>query len=187
MKRIAVFASGGGSNAVKIYDYFKDHEGIEVSLVLCNNPKAGIIDKAAEWSSDLILFGREELYETDGIINALKEYKIDLIALAGFLWKIPENLVSAFSGRIVNVHPALLPKFGGHGMYGMNVHRAVYEKKEKESGPTFHLIDEEYDRGEIVFQAKCNVEGLSPEEIAKRVLVEEHKHFAPVIEKLLSN
>lgn len=187
MKRIAIFGSGGGSNAKCILEHFKDHPSIEVSLVVSNRASAGILQHAADHNVPSITLKRSGFYETDQLLEELKEKEINLIALAGFLWLIPEYLISAFPERIINVHPALLPKFGGEGMYGMNVHRAVKDAGETESGITIHTIDEVYDRGKILFQESVKLDGSeTPEEIASKVLKVEHANFARVLEEQLS-
>lgn len=186
-KRIAIFASGTGSNARKIAEYFKGHPTVEVALIVSNNPKAGVLDIATEMGIETyIIPSKQEYLHTENLLQELYVSQIDFIVLAGFLWLIPEYLVDAYPGKIVNIHPALLPKFGGKGMYGMNVHRAVADNKETESGITIHLVDKVYDNGEHVFQASVPIEPEdTPEDIQKKVLVLEHEHFPQVIERLL--
>lgn len=187
MKRIAIFGSGGGSNAKCVLEHFKDHPSIKVSLVVSNRSSAGILQHAAHHNVPTITLDRSGFYQTEQLLEDLKQREIDLIALAGFLWLIPEYLIAAFPDMIINVHPALLPKFGGEGMYGMNVHRAVKEAGESESGITIHTIDEVYDRGKILFQESVNLDGSeTPEEIAAKVLKVEHANFARVLEEQLS-
>lgn len=182
--KIAIFASGGGSNAQAIVNYFKDKEGIEIVLIVSNNPKAGVLDKSRKLGISTHLVSREYFYKTQDILPLLKG--IDLIVLAGFLWLIPSYLITAFPRKIINIHPALLPKYGGKGMYGMNVHRAVKEAGEKESGISIHFVNEAYDEGQLIFKQNCPIEiEDSPEIIAKKVLTLEHRHFAPIIEQLL--
>ncbi|MGB0369648.1 MAG: phosphoribosylglycinamide formyltransferase, partial [Flavobacteriales bacterium] len=188
MQRIAIFASGTGSNAVKIIEHFKGHPSIEVSLVLSNNSKAEVISKATSANLETFTFNREALYNTNLVLNKLLSTKIDLVVLAGFMWLVPENIVSEFSDRIINIHPALLPKFGGKGMYGMHVHTAVKSAGETESGITIHLVNREYDKGKILHQATCGItEDDTPESIAKKIQKLEHQHFALQIERYLES
>ncbi len=185
--KLVLFASGGGSNAVKIIDHFTNHSNIEVISIFCNNPSAGILAKAKDLNIDTKLFTREE-YKNGGVLKALQELDTDFIALAGFLWLVPSEIVKAFDGKILNIHPALLPNYGGKGMYGMNVHTAVFENKDKESGITIHEVNERYDEGEYVFQAKVDVSSCkSPQEIASEVLAIEHQNFPRVIEEFIQN
>ena len=144
-KKIAIFASGEGTNAQRIIDYFKTSPSIEIAMVLSNKSSANVLNRAATATIPAFVIDRTDFYEKDVVVKQLKEAKIDLIVLAGFLWLIPESLVNAFPDKIVNIHPALLPKFGGKGMYGMHVHKAVIEAKEKESGISIHFVNEEYD------------------------------------------
>ncbi len=187
MKRIAIFASGTGSNATKIVEHFADRAGIEVALVLSNKPTAKVLEMAKSNHIATRVFNRTEFYDGESVADELQALHIDVIALAGFLWLIPPYLIQRFENSIVNVHPALLPKFGGKGMYGMNVHRAVVAAGETESGPTFHYVNERFDEGEIIFQARCAVSPEdSPETVAAKVLKLEHQHFALVLDQLLS-
>lgn len=185
MKNLAVFASGSGSNAERLVEYFKDSDLAQVKLILCNNPSAGVIQRAERLNIPLVLFNRSE-FKSDKIVDLLKENEIDWVVLAGFLWLIPSNLVAAFPNKIINIHPALLPKFGGKGMYGHFVHEAVVENKETESGITIHYVNEHYDEGAIIFQASYPVTSTdTPEDVAKKGQELEHKHFPEVVEKLL--
>ena len=185
--KLVLFASGGGSNAVKIVDHFNNHSEIEVISIFCNNPNADILGKAKDLNIPSKLFTREE-YKSGEVLKALQDLDTDYIALAGFLWLVPSDIVKAFDGKILNIHPALLPNYGGKGMYGMNVHTAVFQNKEKESGITIHEVNEKYDEGEYVFQAKVDVSACqSPEEIAKAVLAIEHQNFPRVIEEFIQN
>ncbi|MFN3378061.1 MAG: phosphoribosylglycinamide formyltransferase [Runella zeae] len=187
-KRIAIFASGSGSNAEKIAEYFKNHPTIEVSLILSNNPQAGVIARARKFQIPVVLFDRKTFYETNKITELLQNQNVDLIVLAGFMMLIPEEMVKAFPQKMVNIHPALLPKYGGKGMYGHFVHEAVVAAHETESGITIHFVNEHYDEGAIIFQASCAVvSGDAPEDVAKKVQVLEHKHYPEVIEKILNN
>ena len=186
MKNIAIFATGGGSNALKIMEHFEDSNLAQVSLIISNKAKAGVLEKAADRNVPTLILNREEFYKTEHILQKLDTYSIDFVVLAGFLWLVPTYLVKAYKNRIVNIHPALLPKFGGKGMYGMNVHRAVHAAQEKESGPTIHFVNEHYDEGGIIFQAKCSIQPTdSPEDIAKKVLALEHKYYPEVIQKVI--
>lgn len=185
LQQIAIFASGTGSNARKIIEYFADHPSIKVSLVVSNRKSAPVLEMAAENGVATLVISRNSFYETEDILKALAT--IEMVVLAGFLWLIPSYLVKAFPQRIVNIHPALLPKYGGKGMYGMNVHRAVSEAGDPESGMTIHYVNEEYDEGQIIFQASCPlISGEAAENIAQKVLSLEHQYFAPVIEQLLT-
>lgn len=186
MKKIAVFASGTGSNAARIIDRFRAHSSIHVTLIVCNNPRAGVLKIAANENIPALIIEKERFFRGDTYIKELKENKIDLIVLAGFLWKLPELLIKEFSGKIVNIHPALLPNYGGKGMYGSAVHEAVIAAKEKESGITIHYVDELYDHGKIIFQEKCPVmENDSADSLAQRIHKLEHEHYPKVIEELL--
>ncbi|WP_428655455.1 phosphoribosylglycinamide formyltransferase [Runella sp.] len=186
-KRLAIFASGSGSNAEKIAEYFTDHADIEVTLILSNNPQAGVIARARRLHIPVVLFDRKTFYETNKIIDILQNEHIDLVVLAGFMMLIPEAMVHAFPNRIINIHPALLPKYGGKGMYGHFVHEAVVEARELESGISIHYVNEHYDEGDIIFQATCPVTPEdTPEEVARKVQVLEHQHYPEVVEKLLS-
>ncbi|MDL2266036.1 phosphoribosylglycinamide formyltransferase [Parabacteroides sp. OttesenSCG-928-G21] len=187
MKNIAILASGSGSNAENIARYFADNKNINVSVILSNNPRAGVHARANTLGIPSFTFTREEFVEATPILKKLAEYHIDLIVLAGFMNKISEPLLKAFPGKIINIHPALLPKHGGKGMYGMHVHEAVVAAKEKESGITIHYINENYDEGATIFQATCPVEPTdTPEEVANKVHALEYLHFPKVIEKLLT-
>lgn len=192
---IAIFASGAGSNARKIIEYFEGKEvitgletqnSIKVSLIVCNVPTAGVLDIAKEKKIPVLLINKANFNE-NGYVSSLKQANIQFIVLAGFLWKVPEVLVQAYPKGIINIHPALLPKYGGKGMYGSRVHEAVIAAGEKESGISIHWVDEHYDEGDIIFQAKCAIEpGDTPEMLANKIHALEHAHFAPTIEKLLS-
>jgi phosphoribosylglycinamide formyltransferase-1 len=186
-QHIAVFASGNGSNASKIIDYFKNNPRIIVSCVISNKEDAPVLEMAKSKNVLTKSFTKQEL-ENRFVEDFLVSMDIDFIVLAGFLLKIPEELIKRFPNKIINIHPSLLPKYGGKGMYGINVHQAVIENREKESGITIHLVNEEYDKGRILLQKKCPVfENDSPEDLAKRVLVLEHESYAPCIEKYILN
>jgi phosphoribosylglycinamide formyltransferase-1 len=186
-KNIAIFASGEGTNAQRIIDFFKNSEMVNVTLVVSNKEKANVLNRAKAASIETYLLNKSNFLESDSTIQFLKSKNIDLIVLAGFLWMIPENLVKAFPNKIINIHPALLPKFGGKGMYGMNVHRAVIEAKEKQSGISIHFVNEHYDEGEIISQHTCAVsENDTPESLAGKIHDLEYEFFPKAIEKVLS-
>jgi phosphoribosylglycinamide formyltransferase-1 len=188
MVRIAIFASGSGSNAENIANYFRGNEAIDVSLILSNKKDAYVLERARKLGIESFTFSGNEFGTSDKIVNLLKSKNIDFIVLAGFLLRVPENLLKAYPHKIINIHPALLPKFGGKGMYGDNVHKAVVESKERESGITIHYIDENYDEGDIIFQAKCLVLPEDTyEDVARKVHMLEYKHFPVVIENILAN
>ena len=186
---IAIFASGAGSNALKIIEHFentdKSRTPIKVSLIVCNVPTAGVLNIAKEKGIPTLLINKAEFNET-GYVQSLQNADIHFIVLAGFLWKVPEVLVNAYPKAIVNIHPALLPNYGGKGMYGSHVHDAIIAAGETESGITIHWVDAHYDEGDIIFQAKCTIEsGDTPEVLANKIHALEHAHFAPTIEKIL--
>ena len=186
-KHIAIFASGSGSNARKILEYFEDREDVKVALIISNKRNAGVLQHAKEFNVPSLTMNRAFFYNTQAILGTLQSEKIDLIVLAGFLWLVPQYLIAAYPQKIVNIHPALLPKYGGKGMYGHHVHKAVQANGEKESGMTIHFVNEHYDEGGHIFQAKCKLdEGDSADEIAKKVLKLEHTHYARVVDDLLS-
>lgn len=185
-KRIAIFASGSGSNAQKIMEYFKYSNLAEVALVLSNNPEAYVLQRADNFEIPTHVFDRQAFYETDEIIDILKRLEIDLVVLAGFLWLVPQNLLKAFPNKIINIHPALLPKYGGKGMYGDRVHKAVLEAREEEHGITIHFVNENFDEGEVIYQAKFKIEPEDSLEIIKfKGQQLEHQHFPKIIENLL--
>lgn len=187
MKSIVIFASGSGSNAENIIRYFTDSRVARVVALFCNNPKAGAIERAQKLEIPVELISRESLNNGD-TLPRLQPYQPDLIVLAGFLLKFPADIIDAFPNRIVNIHPALLPAYGGQGMYGMHVHKAVLENREPLSGISIHMVDAFYDEGDIVFQASTEVsECNSPEEIAARVQELEYEHYPRVIRQLLLN
>jgi phosphoribosylglycinamide formyltransferase-1 len=186
VKKIALFASGAGSNAEKIIQHFRESATISVALIACNNPGAGVVKIAADNQIPVLILEKEKFFRENSYTDELKEKGIDFIVLAGFLWKIPEALLKAYPQKIINIHPALLPKYGGKGMYGHHVHEAVLANREKESGITIHLVDELYDHGKIIFQAKCPVlETDTAESLARRIHALEHKHYPIVIDGLL--
>jgi len=181
--RLALFASGNGSNAAKLIEHFADHPRINCALVVCNKPQAGVIQRAEAAGVPVLLISRERFLQGDAYLPELRAAGIDWIILAGFLWKVPQALVTAFPGRMLNIHPALLPNYGGKGMYGRHVHEAVIAAGETESGITIHFVDEHYDHGDVVFQARCVVlPGDTPETLAARIHGLEHLHYPPVVE-----
>ena len=183
---IAIFASGAGSNARKIIEYFEKRGlAIKVSLIVCNVPGAGVIDIAKEKGIPTLMINKAEFAAT-GYVESLQNAEIQFIVLAGFLWKVPEVMVRAYPKAIINIHPALLPKYGGKGMYGARVHEAVMAAGEKQSGITIHWVNEHYDEGAIIYQATCEVTlSDTPDTLANKIHALEHAHFAPTIEKLL--
>lgn len=188
MKNIAIFASGNGTNTRRIIEYFRGNKNIKTSLVLSNKKDAYVLERAKKFDVKTFVFSNKQLQETDKVLNILSEYCIDLVVLAGFLLKIPNNLIYAYSDSIINIHPALLPKFGGRGMYGNFVHEAVLKAGEIESGITIHCVNEKYDEGKIIFQTKCEVlENDTPESLSQRIHYLEHKHYPRVIKKLLTS
>jgi len=186
MKRIAILASGTGSNAHKIVQHLTGNEHIEVSLIASNRKSAGVLAMAADHNISTRVISRSDFYESEIFLNELREANIDWIILAGFLWLVPSNLIASFPHRIVNIHPALLPAYGGKGMYGMNVHRAVKENGDIVSGMTIHLVNEKYDEGAIIFQGRTDIDPKdTPEDIAAKVLKLEHEYFPKVVEGLV--
>jgi len=184
VKRIALFASGSGTNAQNIIEYFSENENVVIDSVWSNNPAAFVLERAKEFSVDTVIFTKDEFRNTNKVVDELKKRKIELVVLAGFLWLIPSNLVQNF--KIINIHPALLPKYGGKGMYGMNVHQAVVDNNEIESGISIHFVNEKYDEGKIIFQARCKVLPTdSADDVAAKVHLLEYRHFPEVIEKVL--
>ncbi|MBP3407757.1 MAG: phosphoribosylglycinamide formyltransferase [Bacteroidaceae bacterium] len=186
VKRIAILASGSGSNAENIANYFKGSDYAEVSFIIANNPQAYVIERAKRLGIECAVVTKAQFIEADTIIAMLKERDIDFVVLAGFLLLVPAKLIQAYPGRIVNIHPALLPRHGGKGMYGDRVHKAVVESGDTESGITIHLIDEQYDKGTTFFQAKCEVLPTdTPDDVAAKVHALEYEHFPHVIEEIL--
>ena len=185
--KIAIFASGAGSNALEIIKHFEHHPYIQVALVVCNKPQAGVVQIAETYGIDRLLIEQEPFYLGHGYVDMLKEKGITHIVLAGFLWKIPPTLLHHWPERIINIHPALLPKYGGKGMYGIRVHEAVLAHKEKESGITIHLVDDVYDNGAIIHQSRCIIsESDTPESLAQKIHVLEHRHYPEVIEAFIN-
>ena len=186
MTHLAIYASGSGTNAENIIRYFKNHLEISVKIVLCNNPDAFVIERAKRLEMPCIVFPKGRL---EGTMSILSEYEIDYIILAGFLLKLPKKMIEAYRGRIINIHPALIPsKYGGKGMYGMHVHRAVANNKEKETGISIHYVNKEYDKGDLILQAKCKLTPKdTPETIAEKVHQLEYAYFPSTIEQLLTS
>ncbi len=183
MINIAVLASGNGSNAENLIQYFRNNSVAEVKVVATNNPKAGVIGRAGSLEVPVLVFDRKDL-NSGMVTGKLMESDIDLIVLAGFLWLIPENMITAFPDRIINIHPALLPRYGGKGMYGQHVHEAVIANHEKESGITIHKVDEKYDEGDVLFQAVTKVfPEDTPDSLANKIHELEYKHFPVIVEK----
>ncbi|MFD1615940.1 phosphoribosylglycinamide formyltransferase [Gelatiniphilus marinus] len=186
MKRIVIFASGSGTNAENLIKFFQNSHNASVIQVLTNNPRAKVLERCKKLKVSALSFNKTALTETDDVLNILKASKPDLIVLAGFLWKFPENILQAFPNKVINVHPALLPKYGGKGMYGMHVHQAVVANNETETGITIHYVNEHYDEGAIIFQAKCDVApNDSAEDVAAKIHLLEMEHFPKVVEKLI--
>ncbi len=193
MKRIVIFASGNGTNAQRIVEYFQGRTDARVVQFLSNNPRAKVLDRARDLNISAFSFNRQALYKTDDVLNLLKATAPDVIVLAGFLWLFPEKIIKAFAGRVINIHPALLPDFGGKGMYGMHVHNAVsafakaHSEQKTYTGITIHKVTPEYDKGDFLFQAKVEVtKNDTPETIASKVQQLEYAHFPEVIAKFLS-
>ena len=185
--RIAIFASGAGSNAKKIIDHFRGSDYIKIALIACNNPYAGVLKIAAIENIPTLIIEKEKFLRGNAYLDELKDKQIGFIVLAGFLWKIPDALLKAYPVQIINIHPALLPKYGGKGMYGNNVHETVIAAREKESGITIHYVDEHYDNGDIILQVKCPVlENDTPDSLADRIHKLEHEYYPKAIEKLLA-
>ncbi len=186
--QIAIFASGKGSNAEKIIQYFENHKNIHVKLIVCNKQGAGVMEIADRHQIPTLLLDKQGFYESKKYVEYIENQHITHIVLAGFLWKIPENLIQAYPGHIINIHPALLPKFGGKGMYGERVHQSVIDSGEKESGITIHQVDEEYDHGKTIFQTSLAVdENDTPASLAEKIHALEHQHFPAQIEKWIQH
>lgn len=186
MKKVLLFASGAGSNVENIIRYFQNNAAVNIIGVFTNNPDAQVLGRAKKYGVPTLIFNKEDL--NGGVVSdKVAALQPDLIVLAGFLWKFPEPIIVKFPNKIINIHPALLPKYGGKGMYGIKVHQAVLENKEKETGITIHYVNEHYDEGEFIFQQKVAIDDCTtPEEIVAKVHELEHEHFPKVINKLLS-
>lgn len=183
--RVAVFASGKGTNTENLMIYFKDHQSIEISLVLTNSDTAGVLQKAQKHDVATVVFTKSELYG-EKIAQRLQTSQIDFIVLAGFLWMFPTTILNKYLNKVINIHPALLPKYGGKGMYGMHVHRAVVAQGERETGITIHFVNEHYDDGEIVFQAQVQLTPAdTPETVAEKIHALEQTHFPKVVEEVI--
>lgn len=188
IQKIVIFASGQGSNAKRIIKYFSNSQQVEVTHVFSNNIKAPVLKAAHELDVNALHFDRNAFYETNEVLNLLKDIDPDLIILAGFLWMMPSSIIEKFPNKIINLHPALLPKYGGKGMYGAKVHQAVLDNNEEETGISFHYVNEKYDEGEIIAQEKIKInDGETVSSLQKRIHTLEHEHFVKVIEKLLQN
>ncbi|NDV97239.1 phosphoribosylglycinamide formyltransferase [Dysgonomonas sp. 521] len=188
MMNIAIFASGSGSNAENIANYFKGNKEVSISLIISNKKDAYVHERAKKLGIKSVTFTKSEFESTNHVLEYLKDHDIDFIVLAGYLLKVPENILLAYPHRIINIHPALLPKYGGRGMYGDNVHKAVVEAGEKESGITIHYVNENYDEGAVIYQAKCAVlPGDTYEDVAKKVHTLEYTHFPVIIEDVLKS
>tara|TARA_Y100001968_G_scaffold218175_1_gene200863 strand:+ start:19263 stop:19862 length:600 start_codon:yes stop_codon:yes gene_type:complete len=186
VRKIVIFASGSGSNTENIIRHFENSKNIKVAAVFSNKRNARVLRRAYDLDVQALYFDRDAFYHSNDVLHVLKDIDPDLIVLAGFLWMVPKNIIENFPNRIINVHPALLPNYGGKGMYGMRVHEAIITNKEKESGITIHFVNEHYDEGEHIFQAKTIIETHdSPESLASKINELEHHHFPLVIEKLL--
>ena len=184
---LAVFASGAGSNAQKIIDHFKNNHSVSVALIVSNKPEAGVLKIAEKENIPSLIIDKEKFFRSNACMDELKEKGVDFIVLAGFLWKIPSALIKAYPNKIINIHPALLPKYGGKGMYGQHVHEAVIANKEKESGITIHYVDELYDHGSIILQAKCAVdENETANNLAAKIHLLEHANYPAVIEEVVN-
>lgn len=186
MRNLAIFASGSGTNAENIIKYFSERETARISLVLSNKPRAMVLKRAESYNIPAIAFDYNDFYESGKVLEYLSKYEIDFIVLAGFLWLVPENLLDRYPCRIINIHPALLPAYGGKGMYGDSVHKAVIANHDKESGITIHYVNKHYDCGDIIFQARCKVDpDDTPESLASKIHKLEYQYFPEVIEKLI--
>lgn len=184
--RLAILASGGGSNAEKIIEYFNESPDIEVALIVSNRKKAYVLERAFNHNIPFESFSKSDFEESDSIIECFEKHRIDYIILAGFLLLVPPKLIQKFPKRIINIHPALLPKYGGKGMYGQHVHQAVFDNEESETGMSIHFVNEHFDEGKIIAQFKTSLQpNDTPEIIAKKVLSLEHRYYAPVIEKVV--
>jgi phosphoribosylglycinamide formyltransferase-1 len=185
---IAIFASGGGSNAKKIIECFAPSSKTNISLIVCNKPNAGVLQIAKQYNIPSLLINKESFYNSNDCLQQLQQQNIHFIVLAGFLWKMPASLTSSYQKKIINIHPALLPKYGGKGMYGHYVHEAVIANNETQTGITIHYVDEIYDNGEIIFQATCPVSPTdTAQTLATKVHALEHLHYAPTIASVLPN
>ena len=187
-KRIAIFASGSGSNTQSRIEYFQQKESIEVALIMCNKSNAFVVQRAKNLEVKCFVFNSDTFKNNLGFLDILSKYKVSWIVLAGFLLKIPEYVIEQYQGKIINIHPALLPKYGGKGMYGANVHKAVLENKELQSGISIHYVNKNYDEGKIIFQASCSISPEdSLEDLSNKIQQLEHLHYPRVIEETIIN
>lgn len=187
MRNIAIFASGSGTNAENIIRYFSNKNNVKVCLVLSNKREAFVLKRAATHNIFSVFFDHNDFYTSGKVLEYLLLHKIDLVVLAGFLWLVPENIIAAYNKRIINIHPALLPGYGGKGMYGDKVHRSVIENHETESGITIHYVNQHYDAGDIIFQVRCRVESSdTAETLASKIHTLEYEHYPRVIEELIT-
>ena len=186
MKRIVIFASGSGTNTQQIAEYFSTSNVAHVAAIFSNRADAYVVQRAHQLNIPAVVFDKADFYDNDVILNQLYNINPDLIVLAGFLWKVPGEIVRAFPKRIINIHPALLPKYGGKGMYGDRVHRAVIENREKESGISIHYVNENYDQGALILQVRCSIDGNdTPETLAAKIHALEHKYYPRTIEMVM--
>ncbi len=186
MHHLAIFASGSGTNAQNIAEYFRGHPDIKVSLILANKPDAYVLKRAEKLGIPTVVFSREEFYKSEAVLERLRAFRVDFLILAGFLWLIPDYLLKAYPSGIINIHPALLPKYGGKGMYGEKVHQAVIQAGEKRTGISIHYVNEQYDSGQIIFQDSFEIlPGDTAESIASKVHALEYLHFPKVIERVV--
>jgi len=186
MKKLVIFASGNGTNAERIAEYFAGNKEAKVSLILTNKKNAGVIERAKRLGIEVVVFDRHTFYEKDSILSLLKKHNTDLVVLAGFLWLVPQNILHEYQNRIINIHPALLPKYGGKGMFGHHVHEAVIASGDKKSGITIHFVNEKYDEGQIIFQKEVEVSADdTPDSLAQKIHELEYRYYPEVIEKLL--
>ena len=187
-KHIAIFASGAGSNAKQIIEHFKFHSTIKVSLIVCNKQGAGVLKHAVDYEVPTLFIEKERFFSVDGYVPQLFAASIDFIVLAGFLWKIPLSIIKAYPNKIINIHPALLPNYGGKGMYGAHVHTAVIDAGDTKSGISIHYVDEHYDNGDIIFQAYCDIEANdNPSTLANKIHLLEHQYYSNVVEACIRN
>ena len=187
MKRVVIFASGSGTNAENLIKFFHNSDNASVILVLTNNPHAKVLDRCKKLNVSALSFNKTAFYQTDDVLDILKASSPDLIVLAGFLWKLPDNILAEFPNKVINIHPALLPKYGGKGMYGKHVHEAIVKNKETETGITIHYVNEHYDEGAIIFQVACPVlESDTAEDVAEKIHELEMEHFPKVVNSLLN-
>lgn len=188
MKKIAVFASGSGSNAERLVEFFKGRSDAKVTMIVCNKPEAGVVVRAHRLRIPLVLISKRSFYESDSLLYTLRQEGIDALVLAGFLWLVPPYLIEAYSNRMLNLHPALLPAYGGKGMYGHKVHEAVIANKEIKSGITIHLVNTEYDKGQILAQFETDISpNETAESLAEKIHSLEHTHLPEVVATWLNN